>query len=354
MMKLGFVGLVSDHLWPVWGKGIIKEIQDSKKFEMVAATDKNPELLKRIKDEYGVDKTYKSYEDLLKKEELEVAVVGTPNSERADMIEVLAEKDLHILVDKPMAVNLEQAERILKAVRKHDVKLLVDYPHTWLPTIQKAYSLIQKGAIGEIFQLSSRMGNPGPEIHGCSKYMLEWLFDKEKNGGGALIDGGCYGANLCRWFFGRQPKSVMGVGGRYIKDNISAEDNACLLLEYPRAMGIIEASWSQFAAGKAKLYPTPLLLLYGSGGAIAVRWGENTLDLIAEDSPGGRKVEASMLPKERINGPEYIAHCIQTDKPVEGMCSPELDGDVLEVLTAGYESIEKNKKIHLNQRGHEK
>ena len=346
-IKLGFVGLVSDHLWPVWGKGIIKEIEDSNKFEMVVAADKNPELLERIKNEYEVKKIYTSYEDMLQKEDLDAAVIGLPNSEKVGMIELLVEKGLHILVDKPMAVNVKQAERILKAVRKHDVKILVDYLHMWSPTIQKAYSLVQEGTIGKIFQLSSRIGNPGPELHGCSKYMIEWLFDEEKNGGGALIDYCCYGVNLCRWFFGQQPKSVTGVGGRYVKDNISAEDNACLLLEYPHAMGIIEASWSQFAANVAKLYPMPMLLLYGSKGATAVRFGEDTLDLIAEDIPEGKKVKAPMLPREKMNGPEYLAHCIQTDKPVKGMCSPEFDRDVLEVLTAGYESIEKNKKVYL-------
>ncbi len=118
-LKTGIVGLNSDHLWPTWGKGVMKETQETGKYELTAAADKNLPLLKRIDKEFGVKKTYTSYEEMLKKENLDVIIVGVPNNEKADVIEAIAEKSIDVLIDKPLSANLEQADRILKASKNN-------------------------------------------------------------------------------------------------------------------------------------------------------------------------------------------------------------------------------------------
>ena len=347
-LKVGVAGLCSDHLWPVWGKGILRETMESEMYQMVAAADKNAPLLDRIRKEYGVKNTYFSYEEMLKKEDLDVVIVGTPNSEKADVVEIAAERGIHVLIDKPMSANLEQAERIVSAAKRYNIKGLVYYPGFFDPKSLEIHRLIKEGVLGEIFQIEGRVSNPGPELHGCSKYFLEWLFDKEKNGGGALIDYGCYTALYCRWFLG-QPLGVMGIGGRFVKDIIEAEDNAVLLLRYPKAISIIQASWSEYAADTAwKHYPGPKLAVYGSEGAVIWHhWNDETLSLITKEHPEGTTIKPSTLPEEMKNPPTYLANCIINDKPVAEPLNLELCRDVQEILEAGYRSLKLKREVEL-------
>lgn len=348
-LKIGFVGLNSDHLWPTWGKGVIKEVHETGKYELVAAADKNPPLLERIKKEFGVNKTYSSYQEMLKKEELDVAVVGVPNNEKADVITALAESNMHALIDKPLSANFEQANRIFKAVQKHKTKAVVYYPGVFDPRSYECNSLVTNGKIGKILQIEARVANSGPEHHGCSKYFLEWLFDKEKNGGGALIDYACYGALYTRWLMKGQPDGVMAVGGRYMKTNIEAEDNAALLLRYPKAFSIVQASWTEFASDSAwKAYPGPRLVIYGSEGSIVWNHSQDeTITLVSADYTEGKIIRPSPSPKEMESPPEYLAYCIAKDKPVEGGGSLPVCRDIQEILDAGYKSIEARKEISL-------
>ena len=347
-IKTGIIGLNSDHLWPTWGKGIIKEVEETGKYELIAATEKNPPLLERVKKEFGVKNTYSSFRDMLKKELLDVVVVGVPNNEKADVIEALVERDVHALIDKPMSANLEQANRILKAVEKNKTKGIVYYPGFFDPRSFEAHRLATDGTIGKVFQIEARTANSGPEHHGCSKYFLEWLFDKEKNGGGSLIDYCCYGSLYCRWLIG-QPEGVMAVGGKYIKTNIEAEDNATLLLRYPKALAIVQSSWSEFASDTAwKAYPGPKLAVYGSEGAVIWHhWMDETITLITSDYPKGTIVKPSPISEEMKSPPEYLAYCIMNDLPVEGPGSLPICRDVQEILEAGYRSIEGRKEIQL-------
>ena len=347
-LKTGFIGLCSDHLWPVWGKGAIKEAEETGNFEFVAAADKNPELLERIKKEFGVKKTYSSYQDMLKKESLDVVIIGVPNSEKADVVEAAAEKGIHVLIDKPLSANLEQANRILQSAKKYNIKGMVYYHGVSDPQSWEIYNLVANGVIGKIFQIESRIANAGPELHGCSKYFLEWLFDPKKNGGGALIDYACYGAVYARWLIG-QPEGVMAVGGRYVKDNIKAEDNAVLLLRYNKAVAVLQASWSQFASDTAwKAYIGPRVAVYGSEGSIIWRSRKDeTLTLISKEYPEGKEIKPRPLPKGQENAPAYFATCVLNDKPIEGPLSLPLCRDVQEILEAGYRSIESKKEISL-------
>jgi predicted dehydrogenase len=348
MLKAGVAGLCSDHLWPTWGKGVLKETVESGKYQIIAAADRNPPLLERIKNEFGVKNTYLSCHEMLEKEQLDVIVIGVPNNEKADIVELAAEKGIHVLIDKPLSANLEQANRIIKAVEKYRIKGIVYYPGFFDPKSFEIYNLVKQGAIGNIYQIEARVANAGPELHGCSKYFLEWLFDKEKNGGGALIDYGCYGSLYSRWLLG-QPLGVIGLGGKFVKNNIEAEDNAVLLLRYQNAISIIQASWSEYASDSAwKFYPGPKLAVYGSEGAVIWHhWNDETLSLITKEYSEGKIIHPLSPPEEMKNPPTYLAHCIINDRPVEGALSLKMCRDVQEILEAGYRSINCKKEVPL-------
>lgn len=355
-IKFGIVGLVHDHVWPVWGEGYINELLNLKDVELIAAADTHKELLDRATKEFGIDKTYFNYEEMLDKENLDAVLLAIPNDEKADVIDLIASKGIHILIDKPMAATFSQADRIHKTAQKTGIKLLVNWPSAWDPAMNKALSLIQQGEIGNIFTIKSGLSNSGPEYHGCTKYLLEWMFSAEKYGGGALIDYCCYGI-LYPLFIMGLPKRVIGSGGRYVKKNIHAEDNATVIMEYPKGYALITGSWTEYGADETIeefSFDNKKVYFGGETGAISIRlwsygvWGnKNNIHVISANNPKGTLFTAEPLKEHEDTGPAYFVKCIKEDLPIEGLVNSKLGRDIQEVMEAAYISIKKGKKIDL-------
>lgn len=336
-LRVGVIGLVHDHVW-----GILKQFEQVNEAEVTCAADVNKPL--RDKAESLGLRTYESYEDMLSKEPVDAVIVYTENSRHAEVTEFAAEKGLHVMAEKPMAATLEQAERMLKASRKHGVKLMVNYPTAWGETFREAYRLANEGAVGRVFMVRYRAAHEGPKEIGCSPYFYEWLYDAELNGAGAFMDYCCYGANLCRWILG-VPEKATALGGTYVRDYLTVEDNALLLMGYKKAMGIAEASWSQIGEGVPPKYT---LVINGSEGVIAAG---KQLRVYTAEKKCWETVKAAPLEKGRRNGPEHFVSCILGDKPFDDVVSALYNRDAQAILEAGLISMRENRTVFLSELG---
>lgn len=339
-VKLGVVGLVHDHVW-----GILRELRELSNAEIISAADVNEPLLSKIRREYGVKRTYRNYEELLKKEDVEAILVYTENSRHADVTEAASERGIHVMVEKPMAANLEQAQRMFDAARRYGIKLMINYPTAWFPPMRYAYTLAEEGRIGRVYMVRYRAAHEGPKEIGCSPYFYEWLYNAELNGAGAFMDYCCYGANMCRWILG-VPEKVTALGGTYVRDYLNVEDNAVLLMGYKRAMGIAEASWSQIGEGVPPRYT---LILNGSEGVIAA--GAETLRIYTADSRKWRILDVPPLEKGRRNGPEHFVTCILEDRPFDSLLSALYNKDAQAILEAGLISMKEDRTVYLSELG---
>ena len=335
-VRIGVVGLVHDHVW-----GVLNQFAAVENTEVTCAADVNEPLLERARN-LGIKKTYKHYEDLLDKEKIEAVIVYTENSRAADVTEAAAEHGLHVMVEKPMAANLEQAQRMYKVAERSGIRLMVNYPTTWSPVMRHAGESAQEGLIGKIFQVRYRAGHKGPKEIGCSRYFYEWLYDDKLNGAGAFIDFCSYGANICRWILG-VPQQAVALGGTYIRDYLTVEDNAVLLMGYEKAMGIAEATWSQTGGGGPLQYP---LMLKGSEGTIAA--GQD-LQVYTSEKQCWERIEPPPLEKANQNGPEHFVTCILEEKPFQGSVSASYNLDVQAVLEAGLVSMREGRTVYLNE-----
>ena len=130
--------------------------------------------------------------------------------------------------------------------RVNNTLLLTNFETTWYGSNQTLKAEISKTDFGSIKKMIAKDGHNGPKEIGCSKEFLSWLTDPVKNGGGALMDFGCYGANLMTWLQdGKKPIAVTAIT-RNFKPEIypKVDDDATIILEYENATGIIEASWN--------------------------------------------------------------------------------------------------------------
>jgi len=322
--RVGVAGLIHDHVWGMlrWWK----ELGDT---ELVAAADANPPLLDRIRTEFGVQTTYPSWAEMFEREPLDIVTVALDNASTVDAVEAAAARGIHVMSEKPMAATLEQADRMVAACRRADVQLMINWPTAWSPAIQTVDRLVRDGAIGPVHKVKYLAAHQGPKEIGCSPYFYNWLYDAGLNGAGALMDYCCYGADMAAHWLGR-PASVVGIKGTLVKEEFPVDDNAVILMKYPRAFGIAEASWTQQATdGSAN--PS----VFGATGTLSVVNNRVRLGRLNRDVEW---IEPDNPSPGRRNGAEYLVSCLRSGTPVEGMCSPQTSRTAQEILQRGLES----------------
>jgi predicted dehydrogenase len=217
-----------------------------------------------------------------------------------------------------MAARLSQANRMVRAAEQAGVQLMVNWPNAWSPAWQEFERRLRAGAVGPIIYLKYRSAHNGPREIGCDQEFWEWHYC-------------CYAAYLCANILGL-PEQVMGMRGIFAKEYPLPDDNAMVVMRYPRAFGVAEASWTQTVG-----YATPNPVAYGTEGSLAIQGGKLLLQR------PGKELETITPPPTQApqrSGPEYLIHSIETGEPIQGYCSPKVSRDAQEILEAGLRSAD--------------
>jgi predicted dehydrogenase len=241
-----------------------------------------------------------------------------------EVVEYCAPKGIHVMVEKPLAVNWEHARKMIELAKKHKIHLLTNYETSWYASNYAAYdSIFNSGKIGDIRKIVFRTGHQGPIEIGCNPEFLEWLTDPVLNGGGALTDFGCYGANLTTWLMhGANPISVSCIV-QQIKPHMypKVEDEATIVLTYPNSQVIIQASWNW-------PYNIKDMKIYGNEGYI---FCINSFDMEVLEKGNKESVEikAAPLPK-RVNDPfALFQQVIQEDFSLPPFSPSSIENNIL-------------------------
>lgn len=241
-LKVGVVGLTHTHVHWILGR------PDRGDIKIVGIVEPNRELARRYAAQHGysMDIVFNTMEDMIAATRPEAVTAFGTIYDHLKVVETCAPLGIHIMVEKPLAVSLKHAKKMKELAKRHNVHLLTNYETTWYATHHKTYEMVHDNAIGELRKIVVHDGHKGPIELGINREFLDWLTDPVQNGGGALTDFGCYGANLITWLRkGEKPLSVTAVTqtlkpGLYPK----VEDEATMILQYPDMQGIIQASWN--------------------------------------------------------------------------------------------------------------
>jgi len=338
--RLAIVGLDHDHVW-----GLLKIIANEPDAELVGIADPHPELVEKAKAAApaGV-KFFSDYLTMLDEVKPDAVIVTTANNRHLEVLRACAKRKIHFFTEKPMAASGADAREMDRLARQAGIKLMVNYGSAWPEPTQEALRRIEAGEIGNIQKIIVQFGHEGPKEIGTSKYFADWLYDPVKNGAGALMDFGCYGADWAMVLKGR-PQRVYATSLKLKTEQHNAvEDDATVLLEYPDATAILMPSWDwSYGKGQAEIF--------GSKGSFLVR-GDGLLFQPAKDStsvqnPDGKQVETQPVPPEKRNGVAYFLYCIRNNKPIEGAVSPAINVGVNEIIDAAKESIRTGKAVAL-------
>jgi predicted dehydrogenase len=242
ILRVGVAGLTHDHVHNI--------MHQFKSGEVIIAgiAESDPQLIARYKKSYNLPDSlfYKDLPSLIAHTHPDAVLAYNAISEHLGVVEICAPKGISVMVEKPLATTVRDADRIAALAKQYHIHVLVNYETTWYDTNQQIYEMVNAGDIGAPRKMIVHDGHEGPKEIGCSPDFLNWLTDPIKNGGGAIRDFGCYGADLMTWLMhGKAPISVTAIT-HHIKPNIypKVDDDATILLEYPDATGIIEASWN--------------------------------------------------------------------------------------------------------------
>jgi predicted dehydrogenase len=244
------------------------------------------------------------------------------------------------MMEKPLAVSNAHAQRIRRAADRGGIHVLVNYETTWYPSHGAIWTLIkERRAAGDIRKMVALDGHKGPKEIGVGPEFLAWLSDPIKNGAGALFDFGCYGANLMTWMMDNQRPLLVSAVTQQIKPEIYSrvDDEATIVVEYPRAQGIIQASWNwPFDRKDFEVYGEHGLAV-GSRSSLRVRMG---------NEPEHAATLEPRPPEERDSVSHLIAVARGKRKP-NGLSSLENNVIVTEILDAARESARTHRAVVL-------
>lgn len=339
MPRLAIAGLTHGHAH--W---VFQAAKRGDTFEIVGIAEPDRALTRQYVTQYGLsmDLVHDDLATMLDKVK-PMGVMGYGSvASHIDIVRAAAPRKIHVMVEKPLAISLSDAREMAALAKKHSIHLLTNYETTWYPTVETTQSLLAGGAIGPLRKAVFHDGHKGPKEIGVGPEFLSWLTDPAQNGGGAIIDFGCYGANLMTYLHqGNRPVAVTAVTRSFKPDVYpKVDDDATIIVDYGDAQAIIQASWNWPVSRKD-------MELYGATGQIIAEDGTN-MRLVTD--AGARPVSA---PERRRPGNDpfaYFCAVIREDVRLQPFEPSALENNliVMEILDAALHSAKTGRTVYLN------
>lgn len=288
--------------------------------EFAGLWDKDAALASKFGSDFNC-KPWKDRDALI--DACDAVVIAGENLDHAELIEAACGKSKAILCEKPLAATQEQAGRIGKAVNDSGAILMTAFPCSFSPAFQSAVAKIRNGDIGTVLSVCATN-------HG--KCPGGWFVEKEKSGGGAMVDHVVHVANLLEILLGEQPVEVSAVTGNNMNGQ-DWEDCAMLSLQYGSGVfATIDASWSR--PDGYKTWGDVTMKIVGETGVIELDLFSQAADLYhQEDTQHGLLSYGSNLDQMMVD--EFLRAVRENEAPTTGV---EAGLSTSRVFLAAYES----------------
>jgi predicted dehydrogenase len=338
-LGIGIVGLVHGHV-----DGFLKGAVTRTDIKILGVAESDRSLFDRYAGEYHLPASlyFSSIDEMIERTHPAAVVVYTDTFRHRAVVEDCARHNVHVMMEKPLAVSYKDALAMQSAAAAGKIHVLVNYETTWYASNTEARNVLNLGKIGAIRKVVVRDGHEGPkEIHVQPEF-FKWLTNPELNGAGALFDFGCYGADLSTWLHkGEIPETVTAVT-QQIKPDIypHVEDEANVILTYRNSVAVLEPSWN---------WPFSIkdLQVYGRTGYVKTIEAKR-VDIRIEGEKDGHTEDAPPLQPPYDDSLHYLAAVIagRVDDH-ESLSSLGLNVLVTEILDAARTSAKEGRTVHL-------
>jgi myo-inositol 2-dehydrogenase / D-chiro-inositol 1-dehydrogenase len=315
--------------------------------EVFAVASPTPGHASAFASKHGIPHHFTDHKKLLEMPEVKLVVLGAPNDIHCQIVLDAAAAGKHIVVEKPLCLNLADADRMIEACRKAKVKLMYAEELCFAPKYVRLKQLLDSGSLGVPTLLKQSEKHNGPHA--------PHFWDVNRSGGGVTMDMGCHAIEFFRWMLGRPPiKSVYAQMGTYVHgDKTAGDDNSLIIVEFANgAVGLAEESWTKLGGmdDRAEVHGSKGVayadLLHGN--AIETYSAEG-YDYAVEKAGSTKGWTFTIFEEEWNYGfHQEMAHfvdCVQNDK--KPLVTGEDGRAVLEVIFAAYESARTGCKVAL-------
>jgi predicted dehydrogenase len=337
-IRLAIIGLVHDHVG-----GMLPNLVGRTDIQLVGVVEPDQKLCALYAEKYHLDPKlfFSSLHALRATTKVQAVATFTTTFDHRRVVEMCAPLGIDVMMEKPFAVSMDDARAMAAAAAKGGIQVFVNYETTWYRSNKAAYDLLHGSeGIGSIRKIVVRDGHKGPALIGCSPYFLAWLTDPVLNGGGAMMDFGCYGADLATWLMdGARPSSVFAVT-QNLQPKLypKVDDDATIVVNYPHAQAILQPSWDwPFGRKDMDIYGETGALRLPDGISVYLRRGD------APEAP----LAAPPLQSPNSDSLSYLAAVVRGEIRPTGLSSVEVNMVVTEILDAARESARTGRRVDL-------
>lgn len=315
--------------------------------EVVAVYSRNTQHVKAFAEKHNIPKWYTDIDELLKTTDCEVVDICLPNFLHAEATIKAAKAGKHIIIEKPLAVTLEEADEMIATCKRAGVKLMYAEELCFAPKYERVRQLINENAVGKLFMLKQGEKHSGPHS--------DWFYDVNLSGGGVLMDMGCHAFQWFRWILkNARPVSVYATMSTVLHHNrTKGEDNSVVIVEFENGVtAIAENSWAKQGG------MDDFCEVFGDGGVIyadlfrgnaAVSYSKHGYGYAMEKADTTVGWTFTIFEEVFNQGyPQELKHfidCVRNNK--EPLVTGEDGRVVLEIIYAAYASAASGKKIML-------
>ena len=351
-VRVVIAGMVHGHV-----DGFLAGAVKRKDIEIVGVAEPDRGLFEMYAKKYGLDaKLYHAdLAEAIEKTKPQAVLAYTNTLEHRKVVEICAKypgamragakglRPLAVMMEKPLAVSAGDAHAIAEVAAKASMPVLVNYFATWEPSRQAALDVVNKNEIGDVRKVVTHDGHQGPKEVGVGPEFLGWLTDPKLNGGGALYDFGCYGADFMTWLMnGKRPLTVTAVTLQ-IRPEVypNVDDDATIVLTYPKAEAILLASWN-WPFGRSDVE------VYGKTGTVFTR-GRDEIEEQRAGEAEAKKMKAPPLVEPQNDPISYLRAVVLEGLKPDGRSSLEVNVVVAEILDAARESAKTGKTVRIKE-----
>ena len=353
-MKIKVAGINFDHMHM---GDLLRMCHQHKNVEIAGICDADPARMESAIRNFGIpaERIFTDPHECLEKTRPDFVVLCPATGEHASHVEMVAPYGVHVLVEKPFASTLAEADRMIAAVKKSRKTMAINWPLRWVPAHVTAHRLLRAGAIGDLQEVHYYDGNRGPLWHAADKLETtptpemkrkSWFY-KKALGGGSLLDYLGYGTTLGTWFHdGRKPIEVTCVKDR--PRGLEVDEHSITIARYACGLSKFETRWGTFTDPWVN-QPQPKcgFVLKGSEGTIASYDYEPHIRLQDRKHPQGREIPADKLKAPFQNPIQYFVHCLESGLKPEGPLCPKIARIGQQIVDSAVLSAQTGKAVPL-------
>ncbi|MFG0264180.1 MAG: Gfo/Idh/MocA family protein [Rhodopirellula sp. JB055] len=339
---------------------LLRQVTEHTDGALVGICDSNRESMQAAIDALNVpsENVFTDEIECVRATQPDLVILCPPTGEHAEWVERLAPLNVHLLVEKPFAASLADADRMIEAMRPTGKQLVINWPARWDRAHYTAWCLINEGIIGDVIEVHHYGGNRGPLYHGAGKVEFEptaeekqrsWWY-KLDSGGGSLRDYLGYGVTMGTWFNGgKKPIDVTcvttGTAG------LEVDEHSITIARYADGMSKFETRWGTFTDPWVH-QPQPKCgyVIRGTHGTISSEDYAETLRVQTDARPEGYDHPVNDLPTGETNGIEYTISRLNGGLPVEGPLSPTIARIGQQIIETAIQSAAQQRTLPLIDR----